>query len=1695
MKRFIQLTLLLLALLLPATAAAYSFKVNGIYYSITSSSDKTVAVTYQNFYRTDDASSIPSGYVYDVNIGDDDTDFDYSCSDYSGQIVIPSSVYYNGNTYQVTSITSWAFMNCLNVSSITIPNSITSINSEAFRNCSCQSLTIPSSVTDMGRNLFDHYTGSLTVNCSTLRFYGYDNYYEDYRYYSPFKGGNFSSLTLGDNVTAIPEETFMSCSNLVSATLSGNIATIGNNAFSGCSKLAAIDIDNSSLSSIGSYAFSYCSQLKAVNISNLNKWLNCTFSNSSSSPFYNGADLYISNAQVTNLSIPITTISVPSFVFCGCTGLTSISIPNSVTSIGQYAFSGCTSLTSAIIPSSVTTVGQYAFSGCTSLTSATITNAMGQSVYSGCTGLTSVIITSSVTSFNESTLSGCNGLTSITVESGNATYDSRNDCNAVIETASNTLITGCQSTTIPNSVTIIGNSAFSGCSGLTSVTIPNSVTTIGTKAFYNCTGLTSVFIPNSVTDIGSSAFSGCTGLTSVTIPNSVTAIEGSVFSGCTGLTSVTIPNSVTSIGNSAFYNCSGLTEATIGSSITTIGNYAFQGCSSLATLNFNAVSCADFNSSQYYRPFKDLNISTINIGDGVQSVPAYFAYSLKNLSNLTISNSVTTIGSYAFSGCSGIKNLTWNAINCSSNGNMPTSNIKNVTIGNEVQILPNYFVSDSKITSITIPNSVNTIGSSAFSGCSSLKNLTWNAINCSSNGNMATSNLENIIIGNEVQSLPSSFAYSSKITSITIPNSVTTIGSSAFFGCSGLTGITIPTAVNSIGNNAFSGCTGLTSVTIPNSVTAIKGSVFYNCTGLTSVTIPNSVTTIGSSAFYNCRALSDIIIGKGVTTINSNAFNDCNIKALRYNAVNCSSIATDAFKADVTLSSLQFGDSVEYIPAGLPTFDMTGANLLIPNSVQSIASGALSSGVCDAVVISNSLNSLEAGTFSEGIKVAYVSNAEPIPSAPAAFADPQTLYVPGGSKVKYWTAQGWNEFKEIIQGPYIPVDGLAIDSVISMPKGATRQIASTISPTDATATSIKWFSKDSSIATVDSNGLIQAIDHGETDIYAIVDTVMAICHVNVNVALVEALTLNATQLLLEPDAIYTLTAIANPDYAENKDVEWEIPENDVIVHFISGNNINIGTLQEGTITVSAHTLDGSDLTATCTITVNQNIVHVTSIELNQSSAGLNEGETLQLTATVMPEDATNRSVTWTSSNEVVATVDQNGLVTAVAAGTATITATTIDGSELSASCEVTVNGVATVNNTLDADALSARCGEEKQLAVRMDNESSITALQCDIYLPEGVSIATEDGDYLIDLVPARKAANHTVSTNDLPNGAIRLFITSATSKPFKGNSGDVFILNLVVDGDAESGEYSLDLRNIILSDTEAHPYYAPDLNVPVTVLDYIKGDVNIDGTVNVSDYVATANYILEMDPHPFLFAAADIDENLTINVSDLVGVANIALNFMGAPAIYHAPAMGYGGAGLMSFTANCSTISPNRHVVTLDLSNSSAVTAFQMDINLPDGLKLVDASLSDRATASHSLEMTTLASGAYRLLGASMMSKAFAGSEGALLTLEIEGDASGAAVIDGIMLAEPDATLHRQDAIILTFDDASGVHEMYNEVRIYTEDGKVVVESPIATKVQFILPNGMSLTKEVKSGRNVYDTGFNGVVIVKVDTQVKKFKL
>ena len=329
-----------------------------------------------------------------------------------------------------------------------------------------------------------------------------------------------------------------------------------------------------------------------------------------------GNNAFYGCSGITSVTIPETVTSIGDKAFLGCSGLTGITFPSSVTSIGDNTFRNCTGLTSVTIPSSVESIGSYAFNGCSGLTSVTIeegVSSIGERAFLWCTGLTSITIPSSVTNIGYIAFHGCTGLTSITVASGNTSYDSRNNCNAIIETATNKLIKGCENTVIPSDVKSIGDYSFYECTGLTNVTIPSSVTSIGSYAFYRCTGLTSLTFPSSLRRIDSYAFCGCSGLTNVTFGEGLTTIGECAFVGCTGLTSMNIGEGVTTIGNYAFAVCYGLTDVTIPSSVTSIGECVFNGCENIQDIYCYAVSCPFVYDNTFYSYSSTLHVPEVSL--------------------------------------------------------------------------------------------------------------------------------------------------------------------------------------------------------------------------------------------------------------------------------------------------------------------------------------------------------------------------------------------------------------------------------------------------------------------------------------------------------------------------------------------------------------------------------------------------------------------------------------------------------------------------------------------------------------------------------------------------------------------------------------------------------------------------------------------------------------------------------------------------------------------------------------------------------------------------------------------------------------------------------------------------------------------------------------------------------------------------
>jgi len=465
--------------------------------------------------------------------------------------------------------------------------------------------------------------------------------------------------------------------------------------------------------------------------------------------------------------IPEGTTMIEKSAFENRSDLKSIVIPNSVTVIGQDAFRNCKSLKDVVIPDSVTEIWGGAFSFCSALTHidipCSVVKIAGSAFAS--TGLTSIDIPHSVTSIGSYAFShtplekivfpnsvteigngvvaDCQALSCLIVEEGNPKYDSREGCNAIIETESDKLIAACTSTIIPDSVKEIGEKAFMDCSTLTELSLPNSLTIIGDEAFKNCSSLTSITISKSVTKIGSNAFLGCSAVESIVVEEGNTLYDSR-------------------------NNCNAIIE--------------------------------NFYTDDYNLIF--------------------------GCKNSTIPDGVTKIGPNAFTGC--------------------------------------------KLTSITIPKSVEHVSYDAFLYCNELTSIVVEEGNEKFD---SRDNCNGIVNTNE-----NCLVKGCKTT--IIPDTVITICDWAFKSCPGLTNLTIPDSVMEIGRGAFHNCNGLTSVVIPKSVTKIEPYAFFCCIKLQSVEILGPVKNVNEYAFYGCESLEVLTLGTGIKKIEETALMETSLKAI-----------------------------------------------------------------------------------------------------------------------------------------------------------------------------------------------------------------------------------------------------------------------------------------------------------------------------------------------------------------------------------------------------------------------------------------------------------------------------------------------------------------------------------------------------------------------------------------------------------------------------------------------------------------------------------------------------------------------------------------------------------------------------------------------------------------------------------------------
>ena len=796
---------------------------------------------------------------------------------------------------------------------------------------------------------------------------------------------------------------------------------------------------------------------------------------------------------------------------------------------------------------------------------------------------------------------------------------------------------GCKQLTgelvLPESIISIGKRAFSECSGFTgSFTIPSSVNTIEASTFYGCSGFNGTLtIPSSVNTIGEGAFAECSGFTgSLTIPSSVKTIEEYAFKGCSGFTgSLTIPSSVKTIEKYTFYGCSGFNGTlTIPNSVTTIGEWAFRACSSFTgSLSIpNSVTaigeeafygCSGFNGA-------------LTISNSLQTIePCVFQDCTGFTGSLTIPNSVQTIGRSAFSGCSGFTG------------------------------------------SLILPNSIHTIDLCAFYGCSGLSGTLSIPNSVQSIGDCAFSDCSgftgNLTIPNSIQTIESSvFRDCTGFTgTLTIPNSVQSIGDSAFSGCSSLSGtLSIPGSVNTIGKQAFYKCSGFTgSLTIPNSVNTIGEHTFAGCSGFTgSLTIPSSVNTIGEGAFAGCSGFTgSLTIPISVKTIEPYAFMDCKFNKIE--ALNTNPPEAKEFSF-AWLYSLPL-----YVPKESVNIYKTAPEWKLFTQILPLADGSTN------ITLNKSELELQVGQTERLIatitpedaaaNVIWSVNNEDKKIISIDQTGLVTALTPGSCVLSATVGEASaNCLVTVIPVPASSIRINIPDTEILV--GDKITLTATIKPENVTNPSIVWESEDTDIATINKDtGELIAISPGEVNISATCGNIKDTAIITVNPIKPSAISINVQDIILIVGQKETLKATITPENTTDKSVSWSSGDMDIATVAADG---TVTAMSVGSTSITATC---GEVSASCEVTVKP--VPASTVTIKVPDAEIYVGDKLTLTATVAPDNTTDKTVMWGSSTPDIASIDaETGELTALAPGVAKITATC---GEVSASCEVTVKPV------------------------------------------------------------------------------------------------------------------------------------------------------------------------------------------------------------------------------------------------------------------------------------------------------------------------------------------------------------------------------------------------------------------------------------
>lgn len=1424
---------LVVGLVVQSTLLNASTLIDGLYYDLDTSS-RTATVTYQTM-ETDNYASLPAS------------------------VKIPETVTYNGVTFTVTKIADSAFGYCKSMEEISIPGTVTEVGTTSyfyrdlpFHDCTSlkkvrfedgkQSISLgaygsnaeysrglfascPLEEVYIGRNvIYDKYDSSLNSFAYHPEYYGYSAFYNQPK---------LAKVTFSSTVTEIPEYLFY---KNIAMTLTDlpKVKTIGKSAFEGCSKLTTLNLGQD-LMTVGDRAF-----------------YNCT--------------------NVTKLTFPDAITTIGDETFYNCSSVTEVTVGSKLQSIGISAFEGCSSFTAIILPDNFTSMGASAFEDCKKLTVAKLGNslrAVPARAFKNCIALSEMTVPATSVSMGDQAFYNDSVLAVITMNDGLKTIG-----NEVFWNNS-----GIRTFTIPGTVTSIGSNSFYGCTNtsvlrfkdgegtltidsyytrskkIDDMTSRGSYTNRCNDYFYDCPiktlylgrDLKYDYADNaSVYDYvdgywkemsrASAPFVNSTTLQKVTIGSKVTFLYNHLFHNCDKVTTIDIPASIANIYGNAFDDCSSLTATTFHDATNnhtlTLGDYAFRNCATLPEVTFPR--------------------QLLSVGN-------YTYAQCPLLKTLTFPAMLESIGNYAFAECTGLTQLTFKdsgksvKLGYGARSNSGTSYLDNIPL-----------FGNTNLTYLYIGRNINYTAGEKY-GYSPFYNQSFlTDVRFSQSGTVSYCKDYLLYKVNNCKTL-------------TLPESLTSIGNWTFRGMAALESIVVPNAVTEMGTYAFANDTSLKSAKLSTSCPWLKEGLFSECNALQSITIPSAVTKMDGYMFTHCKTLTsatfedgtDLIeMGYGASWKNYGLFSDCPLKTLnlgRWLSYNTEVASRSPFYSIYALKNLNIGKNVKVIDKYMFSYcegleevnlpdNITSVNLWGFRGCSSLKSVRLSEKLSqvgdygfagctslDNVTFPASMTSVASNSFSDCTALRKLDLGQNLLIiGPSAFENdkalegieiPSTLY-----------GLGVASFKNCTSLPYVEVK-----SISSVGKEAFMG-----------CTGLKWISLSDKTTSLGENSF-------------------AGCS---NIAYVKSYATTAPEGLVNfPSEVVANGTLFVPEGYEDDytySATWE-------------DWMNIKPLTENVL--------------------------VSSITLSQTEANMKATETLPLSATVGSENAVNKSLIWKSSNEAIATVSAEGVITANAVGNATITAIAADGSGVKATCDITVVPTLAESISLDQPTLTLK---KKRTAHLVATISPVTTTNKSLtWKSDNPKIATVDNE-----------------------GNVKTLTAGETTIKVSANDGSGIT-------------------------AECH----------LTVTAPKAGDSNDDDEVNVVDAVNTVNYILNKVVGTFEFEAADVNKDNHISVSDVIGTTAIILQ---QPLQAKENIAMAKGMNVSDKNENYIVYSlPSKNAIDVALGVNSNYTAMQADITMAENVDDVNLKLDDAIASTHLLTSSKLDAHTLRMIVYSLSNSTF----------------------------------------------------------------------------------------------------------------------